>query len=169
MKKGFTMLEVMLAAAIMTGLLVAVLSLYIGCYNMQDNANNTSKSLFQMRAKIEELKSQDFSVVRGQVGGYTHNASPDYYYQESALAGVGSSGKMRLEISVPAGFTLLNTDVLDVRVISGWVGRGGKIIGEGKLVGGFTFDETVAYSPIDTSRIDSPVELTTAIANAGAL
>ena len=146
-KKGFSLLEVMFSALVMVALLVGVLSLYTSCLNLQETAKNSSRASFQLSSKIEEIKGKSF----GSISAYNGN--------RTSLDGL--NGEMLVEVNPPAGYT--GGDLLEVRVIAGWIQKGGSVVGEYGL--NSVIGEVQLYDIDNDTVIESPYELTTAIAN----
>ncbi len=145
---GFTLLEVMFAALVMVALLVGVLSLYASCLNLQETAKNVSRASFQLSSKMEEIKGVGFNSLVS-----TYNST------RTDLNGL--DGQMLVEVGPPQGYA--GGDLLDVRIIAGWIQKGGVRIGEYGLNSDTGLVEL--YDMDNDAVIESPYELTTAIAN----
>lgn len=177
--KGFTLVEVILSAAIMSGVLVGILSLFVYCFNLQETSRNKSSALFQMRGKLEELRSMDFDDLITFVAlNYTasndiaFNGSQGYYYQEFPLESVGQAGVVRVEVAAPSENQDFNDAVLlDLRAISGWKQKV-VIIGEIYDSGGGIFKFSDQLPPEGNGNDDGilgyAAAFTTAISKAGA-
>lgn len=144
--KGFTLIEVILSAMILVGLLVGLISLYIYCFDLQETARNTSIALNAARGKLEEIKNSDFDSIESAYDGAV--------FDLNELPGA----KMRTEATPVGGSDLL----LDLRVVVCWRQKGGRIIGEDtvNLNGQLDSGEDANVN----NRLDSPVELVTSIA-----
>lgn len=149
--KGFTLLEVMFAAAVLVGLLVGLMSVYIYCFDLQETARNISFALQQTRTQLEQIRDLDFAQIPTQQN----------------LAGVplnGMNGRIRIEVSdciFPSGAVAQNCNLYNIRVVTGWVQKGGRIIGEGQIdkSGNFFFSDSDG-----DGQIESPVQIETALA-----
>lgn len=152
-------MEVMLCVAILVGLLVGLISLYVYCFDLQETSSNTSNALFQMQAKLEEIKNADFAQI------------VTYDEQTYDLMGTNSQpiGQIYVEVSdcqYPLGADAQNCQLYNLRIIAGWVQRAGRIIGEGKVdseSGKFVFDDDKPYGDGD-GILESTAELNTSIA-----
>ena len=151
--RGFTILEVMLCVGILAGLMVGLIGVYVYCFNLQETSANMSNAIFQVQAKLEEIReaaADNFNNVRSA-----------YDNKETSLTGL--NGKMRTEIPqcvYPAGANPSDCNLYDVRIIAGWSQRAGRIIGEGYLFKG-------AFNFRDLDRdgiIESPVEIKSSLA-----
>ena len=145
-KRSFTLIEVMACTAILVGALVSLMSLYVYCFELQETSINMPNALFQIRAKLEEIRSSSFSTI---VANYNQKT-----YSLNVL-----NGKMYVEASYVNG---TGNNLIDIRIIAGWVQKGGRIIGEGRLdtSGNFVF-----YDLNSNGKYESPLELLTSIAN----
>lgn len=149
--QGLTLIEILFSIMILTSLLIGILSLLIYCINLQDNSQNTTRVANQMREKLEEIKAMDFAVL----------ASTYATTQTVNLNGV--NGSMRIEILRDGGnlyVTGSNNNLMNIRIVAGWIQKGGRIIGEGINSGGnFTFSDLNS-----NAVIESPLEFVTAVA-----
>jgi len=149
--KGFTLIEVMLCAAILVGLFVGLISIYIYSFDLQETARNTSLALNEGRAKLEEIKTVSLSNFSGIVSIYDGKT-----YNLTSIP----IGQMRTEATLVNGS---NGNLIDLRIVACWRQKGGRIIGEATInnaTGAFTLTD------LDSDgKIDSPVELLTAISN----
>jgi len=135
---GLTLIEIIITMAILTGLLVGLLNVFIYCFDLQETSRNTAIVLNQARAKIEEIRNTGFSAIVATYNGNVSSLTTPY-------------GKIRTEaINVPGS----NGNLIDIRVLACWRQKGGRIIGNATFTAGNM-----------TNCLASPVELVTAISN----
>lgn len=149
--KGFTLIEVMICAAILVGLLVGLISIYVYCFDLQETARNTSLALNAARARLEEIKNSAFKTIQP---AYYNNGNGQMISLLPAFNGA-------LRVTLPGtdrGYVWgSNQNLIDLRVVACWRQKGGRIVGTATLDGTGNF----------TNCTDSPVELVTSIANKG--
>jgi len=63
--QGFTLIEVMVALAIMAIAFIALCGLHISSFKTDHRNRNESRALFLANQKLEELRTQDFSSISG--------------------------------------------------------------------------------------------------------
>lgn len=142
--KGFTLIEVMICTGILITLFVSLISIYFYCFDMQENARNTSFVLNNARAKLEEIKNSNFdAIVTTYNGGVFFTTLP--------------SGAMRTEATVVVGS---NGNLIDLRIVACWRQRAGRIIGEDRDLDG---QLDAGEDANGNGKLDSPVELNTSI------
>lgn len=145
--KGFTLIEVLFCAAILTGLFVGVMSVYICCFNLQENSRNTNIVLNQARAKLEEIKNTQFVNIKATYNGKVFSLD-------------AINGKIRTEVDNVLDTDGSVMDLLDIRLVACWRQKDGSIMGEGKIDG---FGNLVFSDLNGNGKIESPIELVTAI------
>ena len=144
-KKGFTLFEIMVSSVILVGVLLGIFSLLIYCNSLAETSVNISTAISQVRTKFEEIKATPFD-----------NIIASFNNQESAITGI-TNGKILTTASYAVGS---NNRLLNIRIVAAWPQHDNRIIGEGRWdQGAFSF-----FDQNNNSRIDSPVEISTAIA-----
>lgn len=113
-RKGFTLVEVMMALAILTFCLTGMLLTYIGLLALSETSRNLSLAVNVAQTKLEELRDQPFDSLV--------NFNNTTFDVSGFAAG---SAKGRIEVT-NAGYADLN----QVRIVVSWRQRGGRIIGE---------------------------------------
>jgi type II secretory pathway pseudopilin PulG len=157
---GFTLAEVIISVAIITGVLVGLLSLSLYCLDLQETANNTTIALNEARKKIEDLKSQYFNslIPAGQ------NSQEQILDLKTDLK-LKLEGKMRVELEYAKNIdNTYNRNLIDLRLLVCWKQRGGRVIGEDKNLNG-RLDTDTGEDQNGNEKLDSPVEIVTAISN----
>ena len=157
--KGFTLIEVMICAAILVGLLVGLISIYVYCFDLQETARNTSLALNETRARLEEIKNSNFAAIETN---YNVPRAPLGATSVTIinLTSIPTGGIIRIE----AGFvTGSSNNLIDLRIVACWRQKGGRIVGEAVFNG-----TNLVPTDLDGDTIiESPVELVTSIANKG--
>ena len=154
-KNGFTLLEVLFGITILSGVLVSLIGLYVYCFDLQETSSNSSFVMFKIREVTERIRGTDFTTLIGRCGN-----SEEFTF---ASLGLNLNGRIRVEYTCVPGS---GNNLIDIRIIAGWVQRGGRIIGEGRLDadGSYIFDASVPAPTGDGDAvIDSPFEFTTAV------
>lgn len=145
--KGFTLIEVMLAAAILVIVLCGILATYISCFELISTSKNLTFAVNAAQSKIEEIRDYTFSGIYADYDNqtFTVNEIPQ------------SMGVIRI-INVPG-----TSDLLAVAVSVSWRQRSNRIIGGDQNLNG-VLDTTEPFVTIyGTDIIDSPVQLVTLI------
>lgn len=151
MKKGFTLIEVLIASVIIVVAILAILSTLIHCFDLQETSKNLGLAMSVARAKIEEMRNADFTTLIVNYNG--------------PFEVTGLNGKGRVDASYVAGS---NNNLIDVRIAICWRQKGGRIIGEDNGAGlGIPLDG-ILHNDEDADgdgEIDSPCTVVTSIAN----
>ena len=145
---GFTLVEVLLCMALLLGLFLGGMNVYVYCFELQETSRNTNNALNDVRSKLEDIRNADFGSIVGTYNGKI--------YDLSKVNGI-VIGKMKTEAAYVTGS---NNNLIDIRVVACWRQKGGRIIGEGKIdgLGNFFLSDLNG-----NGKIDSPVELVTAV------
>lgn len=143
--KGFTLVEVLLAGAILAFCLCGLLLTYINMFILSDLARDLTLATNAVQAKMEEIKKTSYAGL-STFNGVTFD-----------IAGFASSdAKGVVEVTDNLGYA----DLTRVRIVSSLKSRG-RIIGEDQdLDGVLDFGEDANGN----GRLDSPIELVTLIA-----
>ena len=143
-KNGFTLLELMIAAAIVIVCLVGLLSTYITCLELIETTKNSNLALNAEQKVLEEIRSATFSGIPAAYDGYTFS-----------VAGMSSGSSIGR-----AAVSNANSSLLNVTIGVCWSQKGSRIIGECQNSSG-----TLTFSDTNGNNIlDSPVQLTTLMA-----
>lgn len=151
MKKGFTLIEVLIATVVLTGAILAILSTLIQCSNLQETSKNLGLAINAARGEIEEMRNADFTTLIVNYNG--------------PFEVTGLNGKGCVDASYVAGS---NNNLVGVRIAICWRQKGGRIIGEDNGAGGGTALDGILHANEDADgdgEIDSPCVVDTSIAN----
>ena len=62
-KKGFTLIELMLAVMILVVVLVALLGGYLLAFNLNETAKNLTVANYSVEQKLEEIRRYNFNLI----------------------------------------------------------------------------------------------------------
>jgi prepilin-type N-terminal cleavage/methylation domain-containing protein len=144
-KNGFSLVEVILATAILAFALVGILGTYVTCLVLITTSQNVNAATNATQGIIEEIRSTPFTQVIDNYNGlvFTVNDIPT-------------------SIGVVYVDDTLNAEFLDVTVSVCWR-QGNRIIGEDANLNGVL--DSGEDTMIANGIIDSPVQLKTQVAN----
>ncbi|MFA5089165.1 MAG: prepilin-type N-terminal cleavage/methylation domain-containing protein [Candidatus Omnitrophota bacterium] len=109
--KGFTLVEVIISAAVLLLTFVGILTSYIRCLELTELSRNTSIAVNAARSRMEDIKNTQF----GQIASDYHNVT----FTASGLTGIGVT---YVDSS--------NPDLLRVTAVFCWRQSNGRVIGE---------------------------------------
>jgi type II secretory pathway pseudopilin PulG len=141
---GFTLLELMIAAAIIIVALAGLLSTYVACFELNETTRNTNLALNAAQKTLEEVRSSTFSGIATAYNGYN--------FSVSGMSENVSLGHVYVDNT--------STSLLNITVGVCWKQKGSKIVGECQEVSG-----VLVFSDANSNNVlDSPVELSTLMA-----
>jgi type II secretory pathway pseudopilin PulG len=153
-KRGFTLLELMLSAAILIVAIGGLLSAYILCFHLTETAKNTTLATNAIQLKLEEIRDTDFDEI-----------ITDYDHTTFTVNGF-SAGQAIGSITVES----ITTDLLMVTVSVCWRQSGNRIMGEDNGGGGGVALSGYLEGTEDTNAngiVDSPAMISTLMINRG--
>jgi len=143
-KSGFTLLELVIAAAILIMALLGLLRIYIGCFNLNETARNLTAAINGAQKEMERIHSLAFSSISAGT------------FEIDAIAGADSEGIVEVCNADP--------ELLVVTVTVCWRQRNGRIIGENSDLDDGVFD-LVTEDENGNGRLDSPAQIVTLVAD----
>jgi len=162
---GFTLMELMIAAAILVVALSGLLHAFSACFVLNETSRNQTLALNGLQEKIEKIRSVDFSTIYSTYNGTTFyldedgvdDPADDWFLPRQDHIGVIQVINDGTDAAAVTG-----SDLLQVRLVICWRQNGSRIIGEDMDLDGVldTGEDTNA-----NNRIDSPAELITLISN----
>ncbi len=143
-KSGFTLVELLLAVFILVLVIWVELDILPYRFTLGETSRNRARALSQVRSVVEDIRNTTFDNV---VATY-NNRTVDL---------IGMNGLIRSEAALVPGS---NGNLINVRVIAGWVQSRGRVIGEGVIGGAARF----VFADLNLNTIiESPIEIVTAI------
>jgi prepilin-type N-terminal cleavage/methylation domain-containing protein len=143
-KSGFTLLELMISAAIMVVVLTGLLAAYLAYFELSETTINSNKALNAAQEIMEQIRrGPDLNTMMG----YNSLSYP--------IAGMpANSGLVHVSIDNSAG------NILNVSVGACWMQKNSRIIGECENFGG-----NLAFSDLNGNQVlDSPLQLNSLMA-----
>lgn len=137
--RAFTLIELMIAAAILVGAFLGILGVFTGCFNLNELTRNLTISLNGAQAEMESIRNLSFDSISAGT------------FEIAGIADADSEGIVEVDDTDPA--------LLKVTITVCWRQNSGRIIGEdsdlnGEFVLG-TEDEN------ENGKLDSPAQMVT--------
>ena len=142
--RGFTLVELLLATAILAIVLTGLLQVFIRSSMLTEITRNKTAAMNEALGKMEEIRGYDFDSVLAD-------------YDGSVFALTQLTGWGFIEV------TSVQTGLLEVEIAVGWEDKFGRIIGEDANLDG-TFDVSTEDADGD-GKMSSIVTLVTMIAD----
>ncbi len=117
---GFTLIELMLAAAVLIVVVVGLLATYVGCFTINETAKNLTLAINAAQQTLEEIRDYNFYSIYDDYNNTT--------FEASGIPNSDGEGSVKINDS--------NPDLLKVTISVCWRQRGGRIIGEDNGRGG---------------------------------
>ncbi|MBU1147969.1 MAG: prepilin-type N-terminal cleavage/methylation domain-containing protein [Candidatus Omnitrophica bacterium] len=142
--KGFTLLELMITAAILVIAITGLLALFTGLSSLNQNSKNITLAMIACQDKMEEIRDSDFSTLYVNYNGAN--------FDPAGFPTADAEGAISINNTDP--------DLLEVCAAVSWRERSNRIIGEdvnlnGSLDGGEDLN--------GDNRLSSPAEIVTLI------
>jgi prepilin-type N-terminal cleavage/methylation domain-containing protein len=144
LSKGFSLLELLVAVAILANCLTAILLTYMNMYVFSDAARDLTLANNALQTKMEELKNTSFANLSA-LNGTTFDISGFSNSDAKGLISVSNTAY---------------SDLKEIRIAASFKSRG-RLIGEDKNLNG-SLDSGEDLN--NNNRLDSPAELATLIA-----
>lgn len=152
--KGFTLMELMLAAMILAFVLVGLLGTYITCLDLVETSKNTSIALNNCQVKLEEIKNATYAQIKTN---YNKVA-----FETTGIVGKGVTYAQYCNSPSDCADGYAQTNLLEIIASVSFKQKNGRVIGEDKNLNG------IINSGEDTSPangiLDSTAEVITFIA-----
>ena len=115
-EKGFTLAEIILAAAILAFTLTSLLALFVSCMLLNDASRNLTQAAGHAQFVMEDIRDTAFSNIAPKIN------SGDWDWDISTITGQGLNGLGSENIDAQAS----GSDPLDVTVTVSWQDRSGR-------------------------------------------
>ncbi|MDP3787564.1 MAG: type II secretion system protein [Candidatus Omnitrophota bacterium] len=164
-KKGFTLVELMLAAMILIVVLVALLGGYFLAFNLNETAKNLTISTYSVEQKLEEIRGYNFNLIFNDYNNTMFRAD-----NATLIAGNPIQIVFTPNLDTAGSVSVDNSDdnLLKITVTMCWRQQGGRIIGEDNGQGGGIPLNGILDGAEDANNnniMDSPVQVVTLMAN----
>lgn len=164
-KGGFTLVELMLAGAIMVVALVGLLGSYLLSFNLNETAKNMTSATYAIEQQMEEIRGYNFNLIFNDYNNTVFRANDATLLagnpvQISFTQNLDTAGSVRVDNSDP--------NLLRITVSMCWRQQGGRIIGEDNGRGGGIALNGMLDGTEDLNGnniIDSPAMIVTLMAN----
>ena len=141
--KAFTLIELMVAAAILLVTLVGILLSYVRSLELAELSKNSSIAVNAVRSRMEQIRNTQFSQILATYNNVTFTAA--------GFNGLGISY-----------VTAVNADLLQVTISFSWRQSNRRVIGEDKDLDGVL---DAGEDKNGNGILDSPVEIVSDIYN----
>ena len=151
-QSGLTLIEVLVATAIMATCISGMLLTYINLFTITDLMRDFTLAMNAASQKVEEIKHNPFDTIIDDFNNETFTI-PGFPAEADAIG--------RIEVS-----NTTNAYLRKVRVVVSFRTRG-RVIGEDTNLNGIldNGENTGWYTEVSGPRLDSPVEIVTYIGN----
>ncbi len=163
--KGFTLVELMLAAMILIVVLVALVGGYLLAFNLNETAKNLTIATYSVEQKLEEIRRYNFNLISDDYNNTVFRA-------ENATLVAGNPIQIvftpNLDTAGSVSVDDSDSNLLKVTVTMCWRQQGGRIIGEDNGAGGGIPLNGILDGAEDANNnniMDSPVQVVTLMAN----
>jgi len=157
--KGFTLLELMMASAVLIVAMAGLLGTYMLCFNIIETSKNLTLATNAIQQEIEVIRDYPFSNIANLV-----TASPSGFKGATFTVPGFAAGSAIGSVSVNDS----NPDLLKITVSVSWRQKSGRIIGEDNGRGGGIALNGRSDGSEDLDgdgSLDSPAEITILMAN----
>ncbi len=164
-KKGFTLVELMLAGVILTVALVGLLGSYLLSFNLNETAKNMTSATYAIEQQIEEIRDSNFNLIFNDYNNTVFRVNDAALLagnpvQISFTPNFETAGSVRVDNSDP--------NLLKITVSMCWRQQNDRIIGEDNGRGGGIALNGMLDGAEDADGdniIDSPAMIMTLMAN----
>lgn len=143
---GLTLLELIIATAILVVAISGLLAIFIGLFSMNEGARKLTLATTAAQDKMEEIRNSDYAALYTAYNGTSFN--PD------GFATAEAKGAVSIDNTDP--------DLLKVHISVSWKERSNKIVGEDKNLNG-ALDSGEDLN--GDGKLSSPAEIVTLMVN----
>jgi prepilin-type N-terminal cleavage/methylation domain-containing protein len=164
-KRGFTLVELMLAAVILIVVLTGLLGGYLLAFNLNETAKNLTIASYSIEQKLEEIRRYNFNLIFIDYDNTAFRAD-----NVTLLAGIPLQVLFTPNLDTAGSVRVDNSDpnLLKITVTMCWRQQGGRIIGEDNGAGGGIPLNGILDGNEDANNnniMDSPAQIVTLMAN----
>ncbi len=148
---GFTLLELMIAVAVLVVVLIGLLGTYIACIDLNETTRNANLALFAAQNRMEAIRNSARSFV---------DIASAYNGKQYNISGMlNGSGLLR----VSAVKESVSSTLINVTIGACWRQRRGRIIGDCNWSGG----TLVFLNSSGNGILNSPVQIVSQVLSEG--
>ncbi len=152
-KRAFTLMELMIGAAVLAIALLGLLGVFTGCFGLNESAGNLTIAISHARCVMEEIRDRNIpSIVTAEDWTAWAQADPP------AGGGCNSLDGESINVSYPSGIA---ANPLEIVITVCWREKGSRIMGEDSNLNG-SLD--AGEDDNGNNRLDSPAQLVTLLA-----
>jgi len=144
-QKGFTLLELIIGAGILTVAIVGLLASFANCFTLNETSRNFTITVNNAQEKIEEIHNLTFDQILSQDG---------LNFEIAGLPDNDSEGLIEV--------ASINPNLLEITVTVCWRQKGGRVFGEDDNLNG---SMDMGEDKNGNSVLDSPTKLVTLVAS----
>lgn len=144
-KSGFTLLELMIGAAVLVIALSGLLSIFANLISLNENARNLTLGMTACQDKLEEIRKADFSTA--------YTVFNNTHFNPAGFNPVEAEGTVYVNNANPA--------LLNICVTVSWRTRSNRVFGEDKNLNGIL---DAGEDADGNDRLSSPAEIITLMA-----
>ncbi|UCB56565.1 MAG: prepilin-type N-terminal cleavage/methylation domain-containing protein [Candidatus Omnitrophota bacterium] len=173
-RAGFTLVELMVAVALLVAVLLGLLGVFIGCANLNETSRNLTIAMYGAQEQLEVIRNyDDFDMIAND---FFVNGSPNLFDpagEDDDLDGVLDAGEDDNGNGVldsplnGAGAMFISpfgappdADIYQVRIVVTWFQKGGRQIGEDTDLDGIL---DAGEDDNNDGVLSSPAQITTLV------
>ncbi|MBI5149865.1 MAG: prepilin-type N-terminal cleavage/methylation domain-containing protein [Candidatus Omnitrophica bacterium] len=113
-RRGFTLVEVLIAVGLLAIVIVGLLQLFVYCSRLAEDAGNTTLAINEAQNKMEEIRNHDFDAITAD---YASGGTPGNTFTLTSLNGTGA-----ITISPVGG----DPQLLQMQIVVNWQNKNGR-------------------------------------------
>jgi len=122
LRKGFTLVEVLVATGLLVIVLAGLVGLFVYCSMLSELSGDMTMVMSELQGKWEEIRNHDYDLV---VTDYSAGGTPGNIFN---LTQVNAKGVIYIDAN--------NPDLLVIKIIASWQTRNNRIMGEDQNLNG---------------------------------
>lgn len=162
LSKSMSLVEVMVAGAILAFCLVGVLGAYASLFILADVARDTSLVSNAVQFEMEQLKKESFDTLDGYNNRLFYVAYTSSDYTNVSITTTAPEASLLIavgKITVQTITTYTKSSIKEIRIVASFKSKN-RVVGEDANLNG---DLDSGEDSNGNSRLDSPVELVTLV------